>query len=879
MEREKYGIYFFLFFSLLFSLNLRGQTALKYFKGTIVDYESKEILENVICEALDQSRNVVSYDISGADGGFSLSTDRHIQSISFKLFGYKKTEIATEEIHDHDNIRIELRKDLFLLNEIIITVPPIQKSNDTIRYNVSVYKGQEDRYAVDVLKKLPGIKVNDNGSISYQGEAISKFYIEGRDLLGGQYGQATNNLTVEAISQVEILENHQHVKAMKGIEFSEKAAINIQLKKGYTVKPFGEIQLGAGGLPAIYDEKLFVIHLDSKIQTIANFKINNTGNNVLDELEDKLDVSDLLSYEPLPENLFVSPSPQNISLTDNRYLFNKTCLGSINNLFALSKNTEIRSNFSYGYNYFKQDFFSRQNYADATNPLQINEQNNLASRINNYRFSFIVENNSFNKYIKNESVLYGKRENTHSGISADTRRLEIDNKNRPSYMQNYFQALFKYSGDKTVKINSFTRYSNNNELLNVESKGDDHNPWEESFRGEYLSSKNRAGVSGNLLGQRLGLGIDVIYKRRNLGNFFSQPAIEVPQGLTVDNSENKTELFQTGISPDYQIKSGHKLVTIIQVPLTYSIYKAKNHTPLPWTDERWLFMPSITNNYKINHRWELYTRLGYDFRYADDKSLLTNPYFRNYRTIYIPSNTLNSSKNYNASTRVKYKDLAKLLFFNLHVLYRVSLFDFINKLSYSPDWSSVSTEKKNNTGSQFFINSDLSKTFTPVKLTLTFNPSYMQMKSQFIQQSIFISNTSHSAILSLKTELKSIKKTTLVYQTNGSLVWNNNHLTDRTTQKGMNQKFLIYYFPKKNMDVSTVFEYSLLERDKNRYDSYVFWDISGMYKYKKLEFGIVLSNILDKNTYSTMSLSTINSNDQLLPLRGREVLFTAKMNF
>lgn len=880
MKRGKYGVcFFFLFSSLLFSLNSKGQTDLQSFSGNVIDGETKEFLENVICETADRSGNVLSYDISGTDGSFSLSADTQIQSIRFRLLGYKTREIAAEEIRDRIGMRVELQEDTFLLDEILVTVPPIQQSNDTIRYNVSAFKGQEDRYVADLLKKLPGIKISDNGSISYQGEAISKFYIEGRDLLGGQYGQVTNNLTIDAVLQVEILENHQHAKVMKGVAFSEKSAINLKLKKGYTVRPFGEIQLGTGGSPAIYDEKVFLIHLDSKIQTIANFKINNTGNHILNEMEDKLDTGDILSYEPLPENLSEPPSPQNIPLTNDRYLFNKTHLGSMNNLFVLSENTEVRSNFSYGYEHFKQDFFSRQNYADGTNTLQIDEHTNFARRINNYRYSLVVENNAFDKYIKNESVIFGKRENTRSGITSDARHLGVDNKNRPSYVRNYFQALLKRGGDQTIIINSFTRYSTNNERLNAESKGDDRNDYGERARGEYLTSKNRVGVSGNLFGQRLGLGIDLIYKKRNLDIFFPQSTIEIPEGLTVSDSENKTELFQTGFSPDYRIKSGRKLVTVIRAPLTYSFYRSENNAESRFTDRRWLFMPTITNNYKMNHRWELNTGLGYDFRYADDRSLLANPYFRNYRTIYAPSNALNSSRNLNASLRVRYKDLVQLLFFNLHVMYRAGSFDFTNKLSNSQEWSYISTEKKNSAGRYFFVNSDLSKTLVPLKLTLTMNPSYMQTKSQFIQQDIFISNTNHSAILGVKAELKSVKKATLIYQTNGSIVWNNNDLTDRTTQKSMHQKILVCYFPNKNIDLSSSFEHSLLERDQNRYDSYAFWDISGRYKHKNIESGIIIRNILNKNTYSVMSLSTINSRYQMLPLRGREILFTVKMNF
>ncbi len=185
-----------------------------------------------------------------------------------------------------------------------------------------VVLSQEDKYIVDVLRKLPGIKIAENSTISYQGEAINKFYIEGRDLLGGQYNLATNNLDVNAVTAVEVLENNQHIKALKGIEFSEKTAINLKLKKGYTIRPFGEVQLGIGGDPVLYDEKIFAAYLGGKIQTMANLKVNNTGDYILDEMENKLDIGSLFSFEPLAPNFINPPTPLNVPLNSKRHLFN-----------------------------------------------------------------------------------------------------------------------------------------------------------------------------------------------------------------------------------------------------------------------------------------------------------------------------------------------------------------------------------------------------------------------------------------------------------------------------------------------------------------------------------------------------------------------------
>lgn len=90
---------------------------------------------------------------------------------------------------------------------------------------------ETDRSIGDVLKKLPGVQVLSSGQILYQNKAISKFYVEGLDLLKGKYGIATQNIEAKNVASVQVLENHQPIKALKDMEIPEEAAINLKLKQ------------------------------------------------------------------------------------------------------------------------------------------------------------------------------------------------------------------------------------------------------------------------------------------------------------------------------------------------------------------------------------------------------------------------------------------------------------------------------------------------------------------------------------------------------------------------------------------------------------------------------------------------------------------------
>lgn len=137
-------------------------------------------------------------------------------------------------------------------------------------------------------KNCPALKSIKNGGIKYNGEPINKFYIEGLDLLERKYGLATNNVPVDVVQHVEVIENHQPIKSIKGMVSSAQAAINIKLKDEKMTCPIGGIRMGGG-----YSDELnwlfeiFALQASRKRQTLAMYKTNNTGNNINNEFSDQ----------------------------------------------------------------------------------------------------------------------------------------------------------------------------------------------------------------------------------------------------------------------------------------------------------------------------------------------------------------------------------------------------------------------------------------------------------------------------------------------------------------------------------------------------------------------------------------------------------------
>ena len=105
----------------------------------------------------------------------------------------------------------------------------ISTRKDTVRYDLAQFTSSKDVHIKDVLKRLPGVDVEENGQVKYKGKAIDHYFVEGMDVTGGRYNQINNNLSAKAVKSAEIMENYQSVKALKGKISSDEVALNLKL--------------------------------------------------------------------------------------------------------------------------------------------------------------------------------------------------------------------------------------------------------------------------------------------------------------------------------------------------------------------------------------------------------------------------------------------------------------------------------------------------------------------------------------------------------------------------------------------------------------------------------------------------------------------------
>ena len=188
--------------------------------GIVVDDAGKALAgANVMAYGPDGK--VLSFAVTGANGAFQLKETAGLEKITASFMGFKTVSIPAGQFKDGQQIRMEAGG--FQLKEVAVTAERIKESG---------FKQAQDRSIADVIGKMPGLEVKASGAIEYQGKPINKFYIEGMDLMGSQYALASENLSADKVKEVQVLENHQAIKSLRDVSFSEQAAINRQNPPG-----------------------------------------------------------------------------------------------------------------------------------------------------------------------------------------------------------------------------------------------------------------------------------------------------------------------------------------------------------------------------------------------------------------------------------------------------------------------------------------------------------------------------------------------------------------------------------------------------------------------------------------------------------------------
>lgn len=272
--------------------------------------------------------------------------DIKLETVSEKVdFGQIKLDIGPEELE-------ELKVEGFL---------PIRIKGDTVEYSADAFKTAPGATVEDLLKKLPGVEVEKDGTIKAEGEEVQQILIDGKDFFDKDPKAASKNLPADIVNKVQVYDKKSDFTEFTGIDDGEESkTINLKLKEGKKKGTFGTIK-GEAGLEGEYLGAVNINRFDKKMQLTLLGNTNNINEQAFsfrEYLNFSGGLGDLMrggSWEALqiPASI-LTQSGQNTSYS-----------GGINFNYDFTGKTSIRANY---FGDLVENATSRISYSEQNNP-------------------------------------------------------------------------------------------------------------------------------------------------------------------------------------------------------------------------------------------------------------------------------------------------------------------------------------------------------------------------------------------------------------------------------------------------------------------------------------------------------------------------------
>ncbi|MCV6628584.1 MAG: TonB-dependent receptor [Flavobacteriaceae bacterium] len=245
---------------------LKGQITAKDLKPlafvNVLAFPKDSLLEPVFA-ITDQKGNYKlllvtnqSYHIQASHLGFeNYSFDVNLENNTIKNF------ILEEAIHTLEGVEVTYKI-------------PIQVKKDTTIYNVEVFANGKERKIKELINKLPGLEVDREGNITSNGKEVTTVLVDNKPFFSGNSKLAVNNIPSNVVDQIEIIEDYHRVSILKGLEDSNRMAMNIKLKKNQKKFLFGDVELGFGNTYLVHPS-IFYYSPKTNVNFIGD--VNNTG--------------------------------------------------------------------------------------------------------------------------------------------------------------------------------------------------------------------------------------------------------------------------------------------------------------------------------------------------------------------------------------------------------------------------------------------------------------------------------------------------------------------------------------------------------------------------------------------------------------------------
>ena len=390
-------------------------------KGVAYDtLEKKPLAGATITLLAKKDSSLVSFTMSDNQGRFELTgipVGEYRLLITHVNYRNANKFFAIAETNKNISLNNVVMNDKAkLLDEVLVQseAPPVTLIGDTVQYNAGSFKTQPNASVEDLLKKLPGVKVDKDGTVKAQGEKVQKVLVDGKEFFGNDPKIATKNLPADAVDKVQVYDKLSDQAQMTGFDDgnSEKT-INLKLKKDKKKGLFGKVNAG-GGTEGRYQGKFNV----NSFKGARQMSVIGMGNNTNAE---GFSFMDVLNFTGAMNQLKGGGGNININIGPDDPLagllggsnsgINTTFGGGVNYNNIIGNKTDFQSNYFYSrYNPNRESHLQRQYFAPANLYKQSTYSDNLNSN-NRLNFSADYHIDSFTSIKISPSYSYQETRN------------------------------------------------------------------------------------------------------------------------------------------------------------------------------------------------------------------------------------------------------------------------------------------------------------------------------------------------------------------------------------------------------------------------------------------------------------------------------------
>lgn len=813
---------------------------------------------------------IAAFGFSDFDGLYKISVNSDVDSLDVRTNSmfYKKESIRVA--NHSQSIDFVLRDEVQQLKGVTVIAKPIEQKGDTLEYFVGSFAQKEDNSIEDVIKRMPGIEVGDNGQITYQGAPIQKFYVEGMDLMDGRYATVSRNLPHQSVASVEIYENHQPIKMLEDKVSSEQASLNIKLARNVAVTGSGKV--GIGATPLLWDVSLTPMIFTKKMQLVASYQTNNTGND-LTMFMNRMTYEQLESERPSETDLELSiQKPNPPMFNPKRYLDNTSHLANFNVLFPISKTTQMRANV-----YYLNDL-QKQNAGQTTTLYLPNDTSSYTEKLNNKLYdqrlfgTITIDKNDRNFYLNNK-VNFTKQWMSSLGYLLNNEDFINQNLNQqPGALSNDLRVIFPV-GNHLLDFVSYNSYGVTPEILEIEPGVfagllNDSVAYpltrQELFKNQFFTDESFSGIfTFGKISMSANAGVSHLNKTAN------------SELLTFEN--DVTHYFtKPYVRANFEYKRKRITVTL-NLPLSLNIAQISPKSSEKQSIERLFFNPSISFKINAGDYWTFRLSGKFEQSIENFDHYYDNYILKNYNSIMVESAPLSVSDKIRGNAKIDFKQPFISLNASLAYSYQYRQSDMMYKYYIDGNGTSVlQMVERPNSSDYHIMNAMVKKFFSPIRTTLSLKGNMALTKSHTILNDSLVVTSSVSTSLSPDMMIKITEWLHIDYSLNWNVIISKVGGEEKGNVKYLRHNCDILVFPGKNhlfCVTSEIYDY--------QEETFLYMDVSYQYSLRKhkLDFEVKLSNIFNNDAYISYFTSNFSLMESVYKLRPREVLCSVKFRF